>query len=566
MAGHVNMMDDCLISNLPPATLRSALRLLVSQGATTQQPFVEHIRARFYENPPRFEDPEKLFPGDDIVSEACLTYLAQTRCIFSCKLPQESFPYLRHFAEAIPRARVRWTKDGELVMLLAKFDGDVVQAVQALKESCPEPTPKLLGLINGLLAGLGNCRQYCEGLHPALSFPFIRATRQLYDVLAILFPQYMRAVNTVKQPELTVSNTAVKRHVIENFQLGPFDMPRLFNGLWQLSSPSWGSGTAQSQEAALLHAVECGLTATDMADHYGDAELIYGDFRSKLAPEIRDMVYAATKWCIFSPIPKPVTTSFVLNAVRERCRRLGGRVELLQFHWYDYEDKAYLYILLELVYITKSHPELVSAIGLCNFDSEHVGESCKHLIAETGSVGIVSNQVQFSLVDARPLQRMTQVCDQYGLKLLTYGSFTQQCGGFLSERWLHQPAPDIYLESNKLTPSQRKYFDMILSWGTWDDFQVLLERLSKVALKHGASLTNVATRWVLQQPAVGAVIVGTRLGVSDNVDENLKVFELELDDNDMYSINKIALGSSREKMIALFDRLGDCGNEYRKMH
>lgn len=107
---------------------------------------------------------------------------------------------------------------------------------------------------------------------------------------------------------------------------------------------------------------------------------------------------------------------------------------------------------------------------------------------------------------------------------------------------------------------------MILSWGTWDDFQVLLERLSKVALKHGASLTNVATRWVLQQPAVGAVIVGTRLGVSDHVDENLKVFELELDDNDMYSINKIALGLSREKMTALFHGLGDCGYEYRKMH
>ncbi|KAI1472223.1 uncharacterized protein F4812DRAFT_3556 [Daldinia caldariorum] len=86
------MMDDCLISNLSPATLRSALRLLVSQGASTQQPFVEHIRAKFYENPPRFDEPEKLFPGDDIVSEACLNYLAQTRCIFSCKLSLESFP------------------------------------------------------------------------------------------------------------------------------------------------------------------------------------------------------------------------------------------------------------------------------------------------------------------------------------------------------------------------------------------------------------------------------------------------------------------------------------------
>ncbi|KAI1476197.1 hypothetical protein F4774DRAFT_393867 [Daldinia eschscholtzii] len=92
MGGHVNMMDDCLISNLPPATLRSALRLLISQGASTQQQFVEHIRARFYGNPPRFEDPGSLFPGDDVVSEACLAYLAQTRCIFSCKLPQESFP------------------------------------------------------------------------------------------------------------------------------------------------------------------------------------------------------------------------------------------------------------------------------------------------------------------------------------------------------------------------------------------------------------------------------------------------------------------------------------------
>ncbi|KAI8962655.1 aldo/keto reductase [Daldinia sp. FL1419] len=563
MAGHVNMMDDCLISNLPPATLRSALRLLVSQGASTQQPFVQHIRARFRENPPAFEDPEKLFPEADVVSEACLAYLAQIRCIFSCKLPRESFPYLRHFLEAIPRARVRWTEDSELATLLAKFDGDVVQAVQALKESCPEPTPKLLGLINSLLASLGNCRDYCEGLHPPLPFPFSRARRQLSDVLAILFPQYALTATATNGSVLTLPAKPTEKRAIETFQLGSFNVPRLFNGLWQLSSPSWGSGTARSQEAALLHAVERGLTATDMADHYGDAELIYGDFRRKLAPGIRDAVYAATKWCIFSPVPKPVTTPFVLDAVRERCRRLGGRVELLQFHWHDYSDKAYLDVLAELVRITKSHPELVSAIGLCNFDSEHVEESCKHLLAETGSVGIVSNQIQFSLVDARPLRKMTRVCEQYGLKLLTYGSF---CGGFLSEKWLRQPAPELYLEPNNLTPSQRKYLDMILSWGTWDEFQALLERLSSAGRKHGVSLTNAATRWVLQQPAVGAVIVGTRLGVSDRVDENLKVFEFRLDDDDVLDIDNIALGSSREKMTALFDSLGDCGNEYRKMH
>lgn len=73
----------------------------------------------------------------------------------------------------------------------------------------------------------------------------------------------------------------------------------------------------------------------DMADHYGDAELIYGDFRNRLPADMRDAVHAATKWCVFGPIGQPMTTEYVLQAVRERSRRLGGRVELLQFHWHD---------------------------------------------------------------------------------------------------------------------------------------------------------------------------------------------------------------------------------------
>ncbi|KAI2633248.1 aldo/keto reductase [Hypomontagnella submonticulosa] len=524
MAGHVNMMDDYLISNLPVTALRSALRLLISQGAVTQQPFVEHVRARFLEDPLHFEAPERLFASDDIVTEACFSYLAQTRCIFSCKLPRESLPYLEHFLKAIPLSKVRWTENSELAQVLAKFDGDVVQAVQALKEARPEPSPELRDSLDNLLASLRSCREYCEGAQPSLPFPFTRSWRQVRDVMAIIFPNSAPVADTENQVMVTIPTSTTERHAIETVRLGPFEVPRLFIGLWQLSSPSWGAGTAQNQEVALVHAVERGLTAADMADHYGDAELIYGEFRSRLPPEIRDTMYAATKWCVFSPVSKPITTSYVLDAVRERCRRLGGRVELLQFHWYDYDAKEYLDILVELIGITKSHPELVSTIGLCNFDTEHLEESCEYLIAKTGS---------FSLVDARPLRKMTHACEKYGVKLLTYGSF---------------------------------YFDMIRTWGTWNEFQTLLECLSKIAHKHNASIPNIATRWVLQQPAVGAVIVGTRLGVSDRVDDNMKVFGFELDESDLSSIDSIALGAEREKMVSLFERLGDCGNEYRKMH
>lgn len=111
---------------------------------------------------------------------------------------------------------------------------------------------------------------------------------------------------------------------------------------------------------------------------------------------------------------------------------------------------------------------------------------------------------------------------------------------------------------------------MLQNWGTWSDFQILLETLSSVAKKHGPeiSLTNVATRWVLQQSAVGAVIVGTRLGVSSHALDNLNVFKLQLDEEDMGAINKVALGDAPgwEKAKAVFDKLGDCGNEYRAMH
>ncbi|KAI1387990.1 aldo/keto reductase [Hypoxylon trugodes] len=563
MAGHVNMMDDCLILNLPPATLRSALRLLVSQGSVTQQPFVKHVRAKFFENPPSFTTPEELFPGHDIVAPACLEYLAQTRCIFSCKLAKESLPYLEHFIQAIPQANARWTENSKLTAVLAKFDGDVIQAVQALKESRPEPSPKLLSSLNSLLGIFKVCEWYCESAQPPLTFPFTRSRRQVCDVMDILFARDASAFNNAKQATIAIPTRAAGGHVVGTFSLGPFEMPRLFNGLWQVSSPSWGSGGAREQETALAQAVSFGMTAADMADHYGDAELIYGDFRNRLTPEIRDKVYAATKWCIFSPVPTPIPPSFVLDAVRERCRRLGGRVELLQFHWQNYEDKEYLPILTELLRISKSHPELVSSIGLCNFDAEHVAESCEYLIAKTGAVGIVSNQVQFSLVDARPLRKMVSVCEKYGLKLLTYGSF---CGGFLSERWLHQPAPAVYLESHQLTPSQRKYFDMIQTWGTWTTFQSLLSCLFPIADKHKVSISNIATRWVLQQPTVGAVIVGTRLGVSDHIEDNLRVFGFSLDNDDMQNINAVALGPGGEKVSALFDKLGDCGNEYRKIH
>jgi aryl-alcohol dehydrogenase-like predicted oxidoreductase len=63
-----------------------------------------------------------------------------------------------------------------------------------------------------------------------------------------------------------------------------------------------------------------------------------------------------------------------------------------------------------------------------------------------------------------------------------------------------------------MTPSQKKYLDIILSaWGTWALFQQLLVVLRRIGDSHGGvSIANVATRWVLDHDFVGAVIIGNR--------------------------------------------------------
>ncbi|KAK7040302.1 hypothetical protein VNI00_009770 [Paramarasmius palmivorus] len=556
MVGHVNMMDDVLISQLPASILRSSLRAMISQGLAAQATFVEHVRRRLKESPPPYIPADELFSGE---SPRHAEYLVLTRCLFSSKLASESLPYFTHFLRSVPQANANWNPDDPLEHSLQTACGDMVQAVQALKESRPVLTDEHREDLIQLYSALDECETYCGTKQ--LSYPFHRARRQVEDLLSLQFPDFSPRPTSglcknVTKPTVTIDPRHFNR--LEYTMLGSVRVPRLINGLWQLSSPAWGSASSEKQCAALGQLVEAGLVAADMADHYGDAELIFGSFRNNLTMDIRESIVVATKWCVFRPLGKTINTELVRDAVMERWKRIGGRIELLQFHWYNYADKEYLNVLLELVKFAENQPHIVKEIGLCNFDSKHTEEACSFLLSKLGRVGIVSNQIQFSLIDCRPLVHMTAVCQKYDIKLLTYGSF---CGGFLADKWLGRHAPDIYFETPQLTPSQRKYFDMISTWGNWEDFQALLRSLKQIADKYGVDTSNIATRWVLDHPEVGAVIVGTRLGVSSNVDSNLRTFSFKLDAEDLRQLEMHHLGKRAKEV---FEKIGDCGHEYQK--
>lgn len=113
----------------------------------------------------------------------------------------------------------------------------------------------------------------------------------------------------------------------------------------------------------------------------------------------------------------------------------------------------------------------------------------------------------------------------------------------------------------QMTPSHRKYFEMISIWGGWSLFQELLSVLAAIGKKYNASISSVAIRWVLDHEYVGAVIIGARMGIGEHVEENLQVFSFKLDQEDKNALETV-LSKCRAKDI--FEEMGDCGAEYRQ--
>lgn len=104
---------------------------------------------------------------------------------------------------------------------------------------------------------------------------------------------------------------------------------------------------------------------------------------------------------------------------------------------------------------------------------------------------------------------------------------------------------------------------MITTWGIWQGISQLLQTLHRIAVSHKVEMANVATRWVLQRPEVGAVIVGTRLGVSSKLNAIVQAFTFPVSGEEVAMIEEVALGYDRGKPLKLYMHIGDCGQEYR---
>jgi aryl-alcohol dehydrogenase-like predicted oxidoreductase len=330
------------------------------------------------------------------------------------------------------------------------------------------------------------------------------------------------------------------------YELAPdLTICRILNGMWQVAG---GHGYIDHEKAVedMIKYHNSGFTTWDLADIYGPAEDLIGEFRRRLlklrGKEELDRIQALTKWV---PRPGKITRSAVIENIQKSLNRMNvSSIDLLQFHWWDYNNPYYMDALKYLTDLRDNG--IIKNIGLTNFDTERVQ------IMMDADLPIVSNQIQYSIIDRRPEVKMIPFCQKHDISLLAYGSL---CGGLMSDRYLEREKPSA---AELDTLSLRKYYQMIEAWGGWNLFQELLSNLKAAAQKHKVSIANIATRYILDSPAVAGIIIGTRLGIVDHRASNEQVFNLKLDRSDLDAIDAVCKKSNN-----LYEKIGDCGDEYR---
>ena len=332
-------------------------------------------------------------------------------------------------------------------------------------------------------------------------------------------------------------------HVPDRTILAPgLEISRLITGLWQIADME-RDGRKLDLDALALDMksyAEAGFDSFDMADHYGSAEDIAGRFTAlcEKAKAKRPAIF--TKWC---PAPGPMTRDVVRAAMARACKRLQTKkIDLLQFHWWTFQHPGWIDAMKELVILKEEGT--IGHLGATNFDTDHL-----RLLHHHG-IPVVSNQVCFSLLDRRATGELSAFCAASGIRLLAYGTLA---GGLLAEKWHGKSKP---VSDDVKDWSTMKYLRFVEEIGGWDVLQAILDALSKIAVKHRVSMGNVASRWVLEQKPVAAVIIGARLGDREHRADNLKIFSLALDGEDHRDIDAALTGT---KSIP-----GDCGDEYRR--
>lgn len=280
---------------------------------------------------------------------------------------------------------------------------------------------------------------------------------------------------------------------MQYFNFDNHQVSRIFKGNWQLAG---GHGSIEREQAIddLFIFVEHGVNAFDAGDIYTGAEEILGDFLArycqKYGQDEAKKLRMHTKFVPDLNALEDLTKRDIRTIIERSLKRYRlDSLHLVQFHWWDFDKGDFVQAAS---YLDELRQEgLIETIGLTNTDCEHT----KQLL--DAGIPIVSNQVQFSLLDPRPLNGMLEMAQEHDMAIFCYGVLS---GGLLAAK---EPAID---------PSNRSHvkYGLMIDEAGQDYYHLILKRINDLAKKYDTNAANIATKFVLQTPGVSSAILGPR--------------------------------------------------------
>jgi aryl-alcohol dehydrogenase-like predicted oxidoreductase len=280
----------------------------------------------------------------------------------------------------------------------------------------------------------------------------------------------------------------------------------------------------QSQEIVDL-AFEAGINFFDTADGYGKgrAEEILG----KALQGRRQEAVVATKF--FNPMgPGPndsgMSRVHIMNAIEDSLRRLQmDHVDIYYIHHTDVQTpmEEMLRTLDDLV-----HQGKVRYIACSNYAAWRLCEALA-ISEANGLARFECYQPQYSLVVRDIEQELVPLCEYKGLGIVAWGPLAS---GYLTGK---------YRPGQRKVPGTRSES----GWAWHERFfasnaDETLAALLEVAEDLNKTPAQVALRWVLEQPAVTATIVGVR--TLDHLRDNVGATGWRLEGEALGRLNEVS--------------------------
>jgi len=288
-------------------------------------------------------------------------------------------------------------------------------------------------------------------------------------------------------------------------------------GTWVFGGDGWGSAIDAESVSAVNRAIDRGINFIDTAPVYGagkSEEIIGHAIKGK-----RDKVIIATKCGLEvsgKSIRSNLSPAFIRKEIENSLRRLEvDTIDLYQCHWPDKNTP-----------MEETFPELkkmvgegkIRYVGVSNFDHTLLKEASEY-------AGIVSNQMEYSILKRDIEQDLIPLCKEKNISILGYGSLG---GGILTGKYKEPPefAKD----------DVRSFFYRFYREPVWSKTKKLLSVLEEIAIKHKVPVSNVAINWLLNHREIASSIAGCRN--AGQVEDNIGAGDLELSDEEVAMIER----------------------------